>query len=110
MGMNIMEIVNQPQIKVEAVRKGGDKGRTLLLADLNGQNPVGHIKAVLQKIKDKFIDGEIAKIKLDERNPVIFTVIPVFGTDIYRFTVSFPEGMEHIQKSLMTGISNFVNG
>ncbi len=104
-----MEIVNPPQIKVEAVRKGGDKGRTLLLADLNGHNPVGHIKAVLQKIKDKFIDGEISKIRLDERSPVIFTVVPVLGNDVYRFTISFPEGMEDVQKSLMTGISNFVN-
>lgn len=42
-----MEIVSQPQIKVEAVRKGGDKSRILLLVDLNGHNSVGHIKAVL---------------------------------------------------------------
>ncbi len=104
-----MEIVNQPQIKVEAVRKGGDKGRTLLLADLNGSNPVGHIKAVLQKIKDKFVDGEVTKIRLEERNPVIFTVVPRFETDVYRFTISFPKWMDDVQKSLINGISNFVN-
>lgn len=103
-----MEVINPPQIKVEALRKGGGAERTLLLSDLNSQNPVGHIQSVLQKIKDKFIDGEISKIKLDERSPVIFTVVPVLGNDVYRFTVSFPEGMEHVQKSLMTGISSFV--
>jgi hypothetical protein len=107
--MNIKEIINQPQIKVETVRKGSDAGRTLLLADLNKHNPVNHIKSLLQKIKDKFIDGEILKIRLDERTPLVFTIVPRLGIDMYRFTISFPEGTEDIQKSLMTGISNFVN-
>ncbi len=105
-----MEVINPPQIKVDAIRKGGGVKRTLLLTDLNSQNPVGHIQTILQKIKDKFIDGGIAKVKLDEHNPVIFTVFPVLGNDVYRFTISFPAGMEDIQKSLMTGISKFVNG
>ena len=107
--MNIMEIVNQPQIKVEAFRKGSNKGRTLLLADLNRQNPVAHIKEVLKKIKDKFIDEEDIKVRLEEHNPVVFTVVPRFETDVYRFTISFPKGMEDVQKSLINGISNFVN-
>lgn len=54
--------------------------------------------------------GKSQKIKLNEQNPVIFTVIPILGNDLYQFSVSFPEGMEHVQKSLMMGISNFVNG
>lgn len=109
MFMKINEILNPAQIKVEAIRRGTDSGRTMIIADLDKKNPTEHIKRILQTIKDRFIEDGDARIKLLDQNPVIFNVVPEFGKDVYRVSVSFPAGMEHVQRGLITGISNFID-
>lgn len=105
--MKINDILNTAQIKVEAVRRGTDSGRTLIIADLDTKSPVELIKRILQTLKDKFIEDSPVRFKLIDSNPVIFNIVPAIGKDFYRVSVSFPDGMESVQKSLITGISNF---
>ena len=108
--MKILEVLNTPEIRAEAVRKGGGKARPLIVAPLDTKHPIHQIKDILKKIKDRFIDGQVSNIKLIDQNPVIFHVVPADGEDLYKFTISFGPGTEHIQKALITGISKFMIG
>lgn len=106
--MKLNEIIdlNKPQIKVEMHAKRGGDPRLLLIQDISSENVPEQIKEIIQRIAAKYVDGK-ARLKLISQNPVVFNVVPADGKDFFRFSISFPVGMDDVQKGLITSISNF---
>ena len=98
--------INKPQIKVDTVDYDGTGGRVLLLMDLDQEDPTFQIKLTILKIKERFVESS-STVKLIDREPVVFHIDN--GEEIYRFTISFPLHLKHIQADLIMGIEKLGN-
>lgn len=93
--------INKPQIKVDTLNRNGSDGRILILTDLDLNDSVNQIKLIVLRIQERFQSAD-TKIKLIHRAPVIFHIIN--GEEVFRFTISFPTSLLHVQNDLITGI------
>lgn len=90
---------------VDTVDHDDTGGRVLLLMDLDQDNPVLQIKQTILRIYNRFTEpGTTSKIKLLERDPVIFSINN--GEEIYRFSISFPPQLIDVQNDLIIGIES----
>lgn len=108
--MNIMEVLNQPQIKIDALKKGGNSApRKLIMTPLDLKDPVSHISTILKQLSSKFIDGRVQNIKVIDEHPLIFNIVPEEGADYYQVTAVIPANLDGVQKGLITSIERFMN-
>lgn len=92
------------------MRKGLDTpARIMYRVELQIDDAVNQIKAIIQKIKDTYIeDDEPCNMRLISSDPVVFSLVPKWGGNMYRFTINFPDELKNVQKDLITGISTFM--
>ncbi len=100
--MNVTKLNNGAAIKVEVVSVKTGKAQLLVLLRMDGKPDI-QIKDVLKTIKDRIGDAD-SKVKLIDRNPVVFNLIVPNTPTFYRFTISFDKGQEAYQKGLITSI------
>ncbi len=106
--MKLIELFNPntPMIKVAMCRRKSDAKQPLIVTNINPDDAVSQVNAIMQKVRDKYLSNDPAEfaVKLVDTDPVVFNVISPTASDYFQFTVSFPDGMEDAQKALITKI------
>lgn len=106
MKLNELLNVNTPMIKVTRRRRNSNSSQNLIMGNINRDNAVDQVHSIIDRVMKKYLSDDPAEfaVKMVDTNPIIFNIIAPTAADYFQFTVSFPEGMEDIQKALIEKI------